>query len=213
MPGLGPILTAVLAWPVLGERVSGRLLTGLATALAGLVLVVGPTHATAPERLSGDALFLMGALCWVFYGFLGKAATRRFDPMAATLYATASAACMFFPIAIAGGGWGTLTTASPIVAISVLYIAVFGTAVGFVFFYEGLSRIGTVRAGAFAALIPVFGVALSVIFLGERPSVLTGVGGVLVLVGLWLVQRRPDRLSPGRAAQTVTPAIPPPRVP
>jgi drug/metabolite transporter (DMT)-like permease len=190
MPGLGPILTAVLAWPMLGERVNGRVLAGLITALVGLALVVEPAHATAPGRLLGDALFLVGALCWTFYGFLGKVATQQFNPVAATLYATASAACLFIPMSVVGGGWGTLTAASPTEAASVLYLAIFGTAVGFVFFYEGVSRIGAVRAGAFASLIPVFGVALSVVFLGERLSLLTFAGGALVLVGLWFVQHR-----------------------
>jgi drug/metabolite transporter (DMT)-like permease len=70
-----------------------------------------------------------------------------------------------------------------------------------VFFYEGVSRIGAARASAFAFLVPIFGVLSSVALLGERLSALTLAGGLLVLAGLWLVQRTPAAPpAPERAA-------------
>lgn len=62
----------------------------------------------------------------------------------------------------------------------------------FVFFYEGVKRIGAARATTFAFLVPIFGVVSSVIMLGERLSASTVAGGALVLLGLWLVQRQPS---------------------
>jgi drug/metabolite transporter (DMT)-like permease len=74
-------------------------------------------------------------------------------------------------------------------------LVVFGTVLPFVFFYQGVQRIGAARASSFAFLVPIFGVVSSVTLLGERVSILTVLGGALVLVGLWLVQRKspPER--------------------
>ena len=65
----------------------------------------------------------------------------------------------------------------------------FGTVLAFVFFYEGVSRIGASRATAFALLVPIFGVLGSVLVLGESIGAGTVVGGVAILAGLWLVQK------------------------
>jgi drug/metabolite transporter (DMT)-like permease len=107
----------------------------------------------------------------------------------ATLYAMVTAALVLFPFAVVEAGWSRLAAASPIAIVSLLYLGTFGTAVGFVLYFEGVSRIGVIRSGSFAYLIPVCGVILSVIFLGERLTALTVAGGLLVLCGLWIVQR------------------------
>jgi drug/metabolite transporter (DMT)-like permease len=81
-------------------------------------------------------------------------------------------------------------------------LAVFGTVLAFVFFYEGVSRIGASRATAFALLVPIFGVLGSVLVLGESIGAGTIIGGIAILGGLWLVQSPaggtliPSRLRP-----------------
>ncbi len=189
VPGIGPILTTVLAWPVLQERISRGGAIGFATALLGLLMIVSPGGTHAPDRLRGDVLFLIGAVCWALYPLAGKPATKRFTPVMATLYAMVTAALVLFPFAAAESGWFKLAAASPIAIFSLLYLGILGTALAFVMYFEGVSRIGVIRSGAFAYLIPVCGVIFSVIFLGERLTALTIAGGALVLFGLWLVQK------------------------
>lgn len=191
VPGLAPILTAVLAWPVLGERIGRWGAAGLATALAGLVLVMGPSGGAGSSRFLGDLLFFLGAGCWAIYSVIGKTATARFNPVNATLYGTVTGTLLLLPFALAERGWTTLVRAPLAAWAGAVYLAVFGTVLAFVFFYEGVSRIGAARATSFAFLVPMFGVVSSVLMLGERLVPLTIVGGGLVLGGLWLVQRQP----------------------
>lgn len=191
VPGMAPILTAVLAAITLKERIGGWAIAGLLTAVAGLLFVLTPGEAQSSSRLLGDLLFLAGALCWAIYSVIGKTATARFHPVNATLYGTVTGTVLLMPPAILERGWVNLASA-PLAAWSgLLYLAVFGTVLAFVFFYEGVRRIGAARATAFAFLVPVFGVVSSVLLLGEHLARLTVVGGVLVLFGLWLVQRQP----------------------
>jgi drug/metabolite transporter (DMT)-like permease len=130
-----------------------------------------------------------GAACWGVYSVLGKSATARFGAVTATLYATATGALMLLPFSIAESGWSKLSGGDGAAWVSILYLAVFGTVLAFVFFYEGVSRIGPSRATAFALLVPIFGVLGSVLVLGETIGAGTLVGGIAILAGLWLVQK------------------------
>ncbi len=103
---------------------------------------------------------------------------------------------MLLPFAIIERGWTRLVTSPPAAWLSLLYLAVFGTVLAFVFFYEGVIRVGAGRAASFAFLVPIFGVLSSVAVLRERLTVSTIAGGALVLLGLWLVQREPAAVAP-----------------
>ncbi len=189
VPGLAPLLTAALAWPLLRERIGRWGVIGLLFGLAGLLLVIRPGGAQGPARLLGDLLFFLGAFGWAVYSLIGRTATARFTPLGATLYAFVSGTLMLLPFAMVERGWLPLMTAPPLSWVAVLYLAVFGSVVAFLFFYEALHLIGAARATPFAFLVPIFGVVSSVLLLGERLTPFVIGGGALVLLGLWMSQR------------------------
>jgi len=195
VPGLAPLMTAAMASIFLRERIGRWAVAGLMTALAGLILVMNPGGSHAPGRLLGDVFYFLGAVCWGIYSVVGKTALARFSPVNATLYATVTGTLFLLPFAMAERGWNSLSAAPLGSWIGTLYLAVFGTVLAFVFFYEGVKRIGAARATTFAFLVPIFGVVSSVIMLGERLTASTVAGGALVMLGLWLVQRQPAATS------------------
>ena len=79
-------------------------------------------------------------------------------------------------------GWQT--------ALSVLYLGAVGTVLGFVWYYEGVVAIGPARTAVFNNLVPVFGVALSALLLGEPILLSMVIGGALVIGGVTLTNRR-----------------------
>jgi drug/metabolite transporter (DMT)-like permease len=88
-------------------------------------------------------------------------------------------------------GFGALASASPRALAGLAYLGSLGTALGFVLFFLGVQRIGSARASAYAVLIPLFGVSLTVSILGEPLDPISIVGAAIVIGGLWLTQRRP----------------------
>jgi drug/metabolite transporter (DMT)-like permease len=201
VPGLAPVFTAVLAGLLLRERLGARGLVGLGVAAIGLYLVVSPAGATDQQRLLGDALFVAGAALWGVYSVLARVASRRFNAVSATLYGTALGTLVLLPPAILEGGVGRLATAPPEALIGIAYLAVFGTVAAFVLLNLGVARIGAARASAFALLVPVVGVLSSVALLRETLGPLTLIGGLVVIVGLWLIEHRGTRPAPSRAVQ------------
>lgn len=187
---------------MLGERIGPWVIAGFAVALAGLVLVMAPAgaDAQASNRLLGDIFFILGALCWGIYTVVGKTATTRFTPVTSTLYGTVAGTFMLLPFGIAERGWLALAAAPAVSWAGLLYLATFGTVFAFVFFYEGVKRIGAGPASAFAFLVPVIGVVSSVLLLDERLTTAMVAGSVLVLLGLWLVERPPHLPAPRATA-------------
>lgn len=196
VPGLAPVFTALLAAPILGERLGRRGLLGFAIAFAGLLLVIGPAGTASETRTIGDLLFLAGAVFWGIYSVLVRLASSRFDAFNATFYAMSTGTLVLLPLALLEGGGGELLAASGQAWFGMAYLAVFGSVAAFVWFNSGVARIGAARAAAFAYLVPVVGVTTSALFLGEPLSILTLVGGAVVLAGVWLIQTRHRRAAP-----------------
>ena len=190
VPGLAPVFTAVLAGAVLHERLGLRGFIGLVVAAFGLFLVVNPTGGTTEHRLLGDLLFIAGAALWGVYSVIARAASTRFNAVSASLYGTAFGTVVLVPAALIEGGASSIASAPIEALIGIAYLTVFGTVLAFVLLNLGVARIGAARASAFALLVPIIGVLSSVALLGESLGPLTLVGGVVVLVGLWLIEHR-----------------------
>jgi len=201
VPGLAPVFTSLLALLFLREPLGRRAATGLVLAIGGLVLVIGPATGGAGMRLNGDLLFLAGAGLWGIYSVLARLASQRWDPVSATLYGTLTGTLILLPLAVLEGGFAELVHADLSGWTGIGYLAVFGTVAAFVLLQVGVARIGAGRASAFALLVPIVGVVSSALILGDPLTPLTGLGGAVVIAGLWLIQQRPPAVpTTSRAA-------------
>jgi len=201
---INPLLTAVLSALWLREKVSATQGAGLLLSLFGVAVVIAKGSPSVIASLSfnrGDLIMLGAPLCWALYSILGKKALATFTPLAATAYAALFGAAMLVPAALleqtaaARGATGF----SWVGWLAVLQLALLGTVVGFVWWYQGVQSIGTARAAAFVNLVPLFGTALAVLFLGERVVAPQVVGGALVVAGVYWGSRS-GIARPGAAA-------------
>jgi len=188
IPGLAPIVSTVMAEVFLREHPSRMAIVGLALAAAGVLLVVDPSGAIDPSRLVGDGLFVGCALLFGSYFLISRKASARFSPISISLYGATGAALILTPLAFAEGGPARLVEAGWESWVAIGQLSVLATVAAFVLLNEGMKRLGVSRSAAFALMIPVFGAAQSMLVLGEHvgPSALAG--GLIVLVGIWLVQ-------------------------
>ena len=69
------------------------------------------------------------------------------------------------------------------------FLGFLGTGVAFVWFYQGVQRLGPARTAVFVNLVPVFAIALGVLLLGERVDASMLIGGAIVIAGVWLLNR------------------------
>ena len=77
----------------------------------------------------------------------------------------------------------------PWVVLAMLYVGIFPSFVGYVFWNRGVHEVGSNVAGIFVHLMPAFGALLAWIFLGEHIRLFHVVGIALILAGITLTTR------------------------
>jgi drug/metabolite transporter (DMT)-like permease len=181
------------------ERLGVVRISGILLAVFGALVVIskGDLAVAGLGGLGhGELLIVACVLSWVAYSLIGKVVMRTVSPLVAVSYSVVVGTCALFVSACFEGLGRNLRSASLLDWLAIIYMAVFATVIGFVWFYEGVKHIGTTRAGLFINFVPVFAVSLAYVILGEDVTASLGVGGLFVLMGVYLTNRVPPRRHP-----------------
>ncbi|MDT8999996.1 DMT family transporter [Paucibacter sp. APW11] len=187
---LNPVVTITLGTLLLREKLSARRWVGVALALAGVWVVIsrGELGAALSQSVGlGEALMFGGVCSWAAYTLIGRTALRGLSPLAATCYASLWGTLMLgLATAAELQTWPAAEAFTPAVLGSLLYLGLIGTALAFVWYYQGVQRLGAARTVVFNNLVPVFGTVFGVLLLGEAllPSML--LGGTVAVAGVML---------------------------
>jgi drug/metabolite transporter (DMT)-like permease len=193
-PGLNPLLTTLFAAYFFGEPLGRRRLGAFALGLVGLTLIFYiplTTAHTGAHRLSGDVLFILAAIVWSCNTLLGRAAAGRFSPLASTTYTTLFGLPLITLLAaqdLAQTPWLSLSGRFWLI-IAVLGLAC--TVAAFFLFYDAIRLVGAGTAASYLLLIPVIGLALSILVLHEQPDITQVLGMVTTLCAVWIANHAP----------------------
>jgi drug/metabolite transporter (DMT)-like permease len=194
---LNPAITLLGAVLFLHDRLTRDKVLGVVIALVGVSVVLArgnPLGLFQGHVGPGELLLLVCPVAWAAYTLIGKKMLGDLSPLAATAYAALIGTAMLAVFAAATGDLA-VPHASLRSWLAMLFVGLFGTAVAFVWFYEGVRRIGPARTSVFINLVPVFAVVLGVLLLGEPLEISMLVGGALVIVGVLLLNRAPPAPS------------------
>ena len=190
----GPF-TLVLGALLLGEKVQGRQWFGIAVAMAGMVLV-GVSRAQA-AAIVPFLLVLAGGLGWAF-GNLASRLARPPNPLHLTLWMSVVVPVPMLvlslltegPARIASSLAGAFGPEAVPAWVGLAYTCLIGTAVGSSIWTWLLARHPAGVVAPFSMLVPVAGILAAAIVLGERPTWLELLGGVVVVIGVMIGSRR-----------------------
>jgi len=191
--GMGPIYTLILAVLFKLEEVTWRKTIGMAIALAGIAVLASENGISAHSpSVLGDAITMTGSIGFAMYVVLGKRLGGRYDPLTMTAFSHYAGAVIVLPLAvcraaalgsmekwraIAWTGWAAM-----------LYMAIFSSAVAYVFYFWLLRYLEASQLSAFTYLLPVVATILGIVWLGERGSWGQVLGGVLALSGVYWIE-------------------------
>ena len=178
-----------LAWSALfgDERFTPRKAVGLLLGMAGVVLIVRiPDGALAPDLGWALGAALLACCAYGLTGVLMKRFSSGASPRGMAAGNQLAAALVLLPLMplVPPAGAPSLLVVANVVALALL-----ASGVAFLLYFRLIADVGATRALTVTYLIPLFGVLLGWIFLGEALPAATLAGGALVLAGTILVTR------------------------
>ncbi len=186
---LGVPMSVIFAWIFLGEKFGWRRWLGIGIAFSGAALIAG-----APQSNS-NLFYLMivfiSILAWAIASIQVKR-LAEYDAISLSAWMTLLAAPQLFIISavLETGQIEALTDASLSAWGALFFTAIGASIIGYGLWYHLIGKFSVGRILPFGFLAPLFGIASAVLFLGERLTTLTIIGGGLILSGVMFVQLR-----------------------
>jgi drug/metabolite transporter (DMT)-like permease len=191
-----PFFVALGSYQFLGERLRASQWGGLALSFAGVALAIGVPQADVDARvLLGDLLVVGGGALWAATTLVVKGtALLQAPPEKALGYQVAVSVPI---LGFAAWSWGeTLTRVPGPLALSLLaYQAIWVVGLTFLIWFGLVKTHSASKLSAFTFITPLFGVVASYFILHETPTPVFGAAALLVIAGLYLVNR-PDPAIP-----------------
>jgi drug/metabolite transporter (DMT)-like permease len=202
-----PVLTAIMAVVLLGERMTVVRWLSFALAICG-VLIVSDIDWRSVELfrgtyLLGNLLLFASCLGSAFYNTYSKKLLETFNPVELLVYTflVAGIELLILMLILEPPNVGQLVSLGMGVWTTLLTIALLSLSVSMLLFFWVIDKIDVTQASLSIYLLPVFGVLLSTVFVGEKITTQLVFGGLLVFTGTFLVtvyeERQRLRTAPG----------------
>jgi drug/metabolite transporter (DMT)-like permease len=135
---------------------------------------------------------------------VGKTVLKTLPPLTAIFFAAVVGSLALFLPACSEGLLTNFGRYRAVDWLSIFYLGFFGTVAGFVWYYEGIQKIGPTKAGLFINFVPVSAVILAFFVLREPLTTSLLLGTLLVVTGVFLTNRR----APAAASRPHSPGPP-----
>lgn len=187
-----PIFITIFSWFFFREKLNLAKVIGIITSVIGVTIVI--SRGNLVEILDGNIgwgeLCIFGCvLSWTTYSLIGKAMMAEVSPLVLITYSSVIGTIGLFIPAYFNGVLWNLGNYSTMDWLCIFYLAIFGTVIGLVWYYEGIKNIGPVKAGLFINFVPIFAIVLAFFILGEPITISLLIGAILVIFGVYLVNR------------------------
>lgn len=186
---LNPVAITLCSALVYREALPWSRVVGIPLSVFGALVVITRGH---PLQILnggvglGELLIFGCVLSWTLYSVIGKVAMRGLSPLAAVCWSSIAGTLLLLVPALSYGSLPEAIGFSWQAWCSVGYLGLFGTVVGFLWYFEGIQKIGPSRAAVFINFVPVNGVLLATFLLGEPLDISVLGGGLLVVCGAYL---------------------------
>ncbi len=189
----GPLFVAMWSLILLGVRLTPAQASGIALSLTGVLVILLHGDLTTLSNIElnrGDLIFTVALAIFGLYSVLSLKRPKIHGLSFVGFTFGCGAACLI-PLLI----WELLSR--PLMQLDAMnlltlfYVAVFPSTLAYLCFNRGVQLIGANRAAPFFHVVPVFGSAMAIVFLGERPQLFHIIGFALVLTGVFVASRKP----------------------
>ncbi len=182
-----PLFGLFLAVPLLGTKLRKQTLIGAVISFSGLAFMLSegnPVNLLSNGIKQGDGLMFISSLAYALYSILLNKWKLQLTSWASVFCQVVIATVFQLPLLLISSSYSITSEAFPMV----MFAAVFASVLAPWLWAIGVQKIGASHATLFMNLVPIFTVIISVIFVGNQPTIHHLAGGSFVLVGLLLAQ-------------------------
>jgi drug/metabolite transporter (DMT)-like permease len=197
-----PVMIALGAALFFGHRLDWIKSAGVLLSVGGAILAIsrGDVALLFSGGLSWGDLMLFGCvLSWMAFSLIGKTVLMHCSPLTAIAYSSVVGTLLLLPPALMTGLWSQWPSYAWLDWINIVYLGVFGTVLGFVWYYEGIEKIGPTRAALFINFVPISAVTLAFLILNEPITASLAGAVALVIAGVYMTNN--GFSLPGRSAR------------
>src|SRR5688572_8182257 len=188
-----PICIILLGWLIYRDTISRVQMLGVAVSLAGVLTILtrGDLRVIAELSLNrGDIIVLVGMVFWAAYTIFLRMKPAELPGLAMLTCCGMVGVMLLLPLFLVEMAFfDGRVEFTPATMAAVLYLGVFPSFVGYVFWNRAVAEVGSNVAGIFVHLMPAFGSLLAWIFLDERIYFFHLAGIALILAGIALTSR------------------------
>ena len=184
-----PAATLIGGALFLHEPLTLRRGAGIAIALFGVAVELGhgnPLVLFQGHAGMGEAALFGGVLSWAAYTLVGKRLLTDLSPLAATTYAALIGTAFLAALCLATGDF-VWPDATPRGWAGLAFLGLFGTALAYIWFYDGVKAVGPARTSVFVNLVPIAAITFAVLLLHEPLELSMVVGAALVVSGVFII--------------------------
>ena len=196
-----PIFMAMLGLLVLREYLVWYQIAGIILAAVGVLLVVTKgdlaTVFTGQFGAPGDFLVLISAPNWAVFSALSRSGLKKHSSTLMMFYVMTFGWLFTSILFFFGAGMNEISSIPWDGWMAITFLGICCSGIAYIFWYDALKVLPVAQTGAFLYLEPIITVFVAALVLRENILLASLVGGVIILIGVWLVNR------PGQSAQVV----------
>ncbi len=188
-----PVFLSLFSALIFREYLARVNVFGIILSVSGALLLIsrGDFSQLFHGAMGHGELFIFGCVVtWVTYSLVGKYAMNSLSPLHSVFYSAVFGAGLLLIPALHFGLAVAMVKLSLFQWSMLSYLGIFATVMGFIWYYDGIRKLGVSRAGIFINLVPVSAYILSISIYHEKVYFITGISALAVIGGVFLTNYR-----------------------
>ncbi|MGF1692074.1 DMT family transporter [Photobacterium kagoshimensis] len=192
---LVPLISMFISVPLLNSRLTPLAIVGAVLSLAGLILMLshGDLSVLVNQGINkGDMLVLLAAFVYALYCVLLKRWQMPLSNWQSVYSQGVLAVMMLTPLLLTSERMAITPEALPLIMYAAIPASVFAPWC----WLQGIQRLGADRTAMFMNLMPVMTALIASVMLNEQLAIYHYIGGIMVLSGVAMAQKKPSKVKP-----------------
>ena len=189
-----PAFLSILGWLVLKEKLTLIQTSGIILAMVGVIVVVSKGNFTSLSigkfGAPGDVLILISSVNWAVFSILSRRGLKDHPSTRMTFWVMTIGWLITSAAFIGQGRYTELPQLDARGWWSLIYLGIFTTGLAYIAWFDVLSQLPAAQSGAFLFLEPPSSMIVAAVVLNEQVTIASIIGGAVILLGVWLVNRQ-----------------------